>query len=183
MNESQIPVRYARALFESASGQNSVDEAFSDMKLLFETCEQKDFKYVLTLPSLPQSQKSKVMEKLFQGRMSSPSMAMIHLVLRNKRESYLQGIARRFMDLYREAHGIRKASLVTAQPLDETILNKIRDLITRTDGSEVDLAIGVDQDLIGGFVLTVDGLQYDASVATSLRNVKKQLLQSSVQKK
>jgi F-type H+-transporting ATPase subunit delta len=46
----------------------------------------------------------------------------------------------------------------------------------------VELTSSVDGDVIGGFVLTIEDMQYDASVASSLRKMKKQLLQSSIEK-
>jgi len=47
----------------------------------------------------------------------------------------------------------------------------------------VELSTAVDKDVIGGFVLTIEDLQYDASVATSLRKLKKQLLQTGIENK
>ena len=108
---------------------------------------------------------------------------MINLVIKNKREIFLPGIARNFRGLYRKAMGIRSASLVTPQPVDEQALNSIKALITKTYDSDVELTSSVNKEVIGGFVLTVENMQYDASVATSLRKLKKQLLQTSIENK
>ena len=40
------------------------------------------------------------------------------------------------------------------------------------------LTTKVEEDVIGGFILTIENMQYDASVASSLRAVRKQLLQT-----
>ena len=45
------------------------------------------------------------------------------------------------------------------------------------------LSSSVNEDVIGGFVLTIEDMQYDASVASKLRKMKKQLLQTSIEKK
>ena len=48
MNESQISVRYAKALFKSAVEQKILDSVNKDMDLLAETCKLDDFQYMLS---------------------------------------------------------------------------------------------------------------------------------------
>ena len=183
MNESQISVRYAKALFRSASDKQILDKVYEDMELVTQTCRLEDFQYMLTVPSLQPSQKCRLLEAIMKDHISDISLAMINLVIRNKREVYLPGIARNFGDLYRSEKGIRKASLVTAQPVDDAVLKQVKGLIAKAYEAEVELAAAVNKDVIGGFVLTIEDLQYDASVASSLRKMKKQLLQTSIENK
>lgn len=182
MNESQISVRYAKALFRSASEKQVLSRVYKDMDLLSDTCRLNDFQFMLALPVLQASQKIKLVQSIFENYLSDISMAMINLVIVNKREIYLPGIARNFGDLYRKAMGIRKASLVTAQPVDDSAIKGIKQLIAKTYKSDIELTSLVNRDVIGGFVLTIEDRQYDASVATNLRKIKKQLLQTSIDK-
>ena len=184
MNESQISVRYAKALFQSASEQGILDTVFKDMKALTSTCKLEDFQYMLTVPTLQPSQKAKLLRAIFEKQLSKISLSLIDLVVKNKREAYLPGIARYFSDLYREEKGVCTATLVTAQAVDESEMNGIRKLIKKAYDSEVEveLTTAVDGDVIGGFVLTIEDMRYDASVASNLKKLKKQLLQTSIEK-
>jgi F-type H+-transporting ATPase subunit delta len=182
MNESQISVRYAKALFQSASEQQILDEVYKDMEVLTSTCKLEDFQYMLVVPTLQPSQKIKLMGHIFENHFSKISISMINLVIKNKRETYLPGIARYFRDLYRKEKGVRTATLVTAQAVDEVAMNGIRMLIKKAYDSEVELTTSVDGDLIGGFMLTIEDKRYDASVASNLRKLKKQLLQTTIEK-
>ena len=182
MNESQISVRYAKALFQSASEQQLLDDVYKDMEVLTNTCKLDDFKHMLEIPTLQPSQKIKLVGTIFEKYFSKISLSMINLVIKNKREAYLPGIARNFRDLYRQEKGVRTATLVTAQPLDELVINNIHKLIKKAYDSEVELSSSVDGDVIGGFILTIEDKQYDASVASNLRKLKKQLLQTSIEK-
>ena len=182
MNESQISVRYAKALFQSASEQNILDRVYKDMEVLTSTCKLEDFQYMLVVPTLQPSQKVKLLRTIFEKHLSKICLSMIDLVVKNKREAYLPGIARYFRDLYREEKGVRTATLVTAQAVDESEMNGIRKLIKKAYDSEVELTTAVDHDVIGGFVLTIEDMRYDASVASNLKKVKKQLLQTSIEK-
>jgi F-type H+-transporting ATPase subunit delta len=182
MNESQISVRYAKALFQSAAEQQLLDRVHEDMVVLTNTCKLEDFQYMLVVPTLQPSQKIKLVGNIFEKYISKISMSMMNLVIRNKREAYLPGIARNFQELYRREKGVRTAMLVTAQPVGESAMNSIRELIKKAYDSEVELSSSVDGDMIGGFVLTIEDMRYDASVASNLKKLKKQLLQTSIEK-
>ena len=121
-------------------------------------------------------------ESIFAKKLAGISLSMINLVIKNKRETYLPGIARYFSELYRKEKGVCTATLITAQDVDDKALEGIRKLIAKAYDSEVDLSASVDADVIGGFVLTIEDMRYDASVASNLRKLKKQLLQTSIEK-
>ncbi|PID92228.1 MAG: ATP synthase F1 subunit delta [Bacteroidetes bacterium] len=182
MNESQISVRYAKALFQSALESKELDKVYADMELLSQVCKMEDFEAMLVLPSLQPGDKCKITAEIFSKKMTDKSLALIDLVIRNKRELYLTGIARNFIRLYREEKGIRTATLYTAEAVDKGTGEEIKKLIAKLYNSEVELSSEVDAGLIGGFVLTVEDMRYDASVATSLKKMRNQLLQTSTEK-
>ena len=182
MNESQISVRYAKALFQSAAEQKQLDAVYKDMELLSDTCKLEDFHFMITMPSLQVSQKCQMVDAIFKTHLSELSLSMINLVIKNKREVYLPGIARNFSELFRKSKGIRTAKLVTAAPVDDAAIKAIRELIKNAYDSDVDLSSSVDEDVIGGFVLTIEDVRYDASVASSLKLIRKQILQTSIEK-
>lgn len=182
MNESQISVRYAKALFKSASDKGILDTVYKDMELLTETCTLEDFRYMLVIPTLQVSQKRKMVGSILGQHLSEISLSMVNLVIKNKREVFLAGIARNFCDFYRKARGISSATLVTAQPVDEASMQGIKELIKKAYDADVELASVVNDKIIGGFVLTIEDRQYDASVTSNLKKIKKQLLQTSIEK-
>ena len=175
MNESQISVRYAKALFQSASEKNTLDQVNKDMALLADVCNQEEFRYMLVVPTLKPREKLALMDTIFKSKVNETSLSLIKLVVENKREVFLPGIARNFRDLYRKEMKISSASLVTAEQVEESALKSIKELLTKAYDSSVELSTKVDEEVIGGFVLTIENMQYDASVATSLRNFRKQL--------
>lgn len=175
MNESQISVRYAKALFQSASEKKILDEVNSDMALLAEVCTQGEFQYMLVVPTLKPSQKLALMDTIFRSKINETSLSLIKLVVGNKREIFLPAIARNFRDLYRKEMKISSATLLTAEPVEASALNSVKEMLAKAYDSSVELSTKVDEEVIGGFVLTIENMQYDASVASSLRNFRKQL--------
>ena len=166
----------------SASEQNEQDRVYRDMQLVEGACRLNDFQYMLVIPTVQPGQKCSIIGNILEKHISGLSMSLINLVIKNKRETFLPMIARNFMEIYRKEKGIRSASLVTATEVDPEDMRSIGELIAKTYDSEVELKASVNTEVIGGFVLTVEGFQYDASVATGLRKMKKQLLQTSIEK-
>jgi len=101
-------------------------------------------------------------------------------VLENKRESYIAGITRVFNDFYKTEKGITTATLTITSPLKESVKKTIIEAIKKTFTSNVELIEHVNPEIMGGFVLRIDDLQYDASVTTQLNKLKKELLNTNI---
>jgi F-type H+-transporting ATPase subunit delta len=61
-----------------------------------------------------------------------------------------------------------KASVTSAQPLDEATLSKLRESLRKRFGREVDVTTSVDASLIGGAVIDAGDVVIDGSLRTKL---------------
>ena len=98
------------------------------------------------------------------------------LLITNNREAYLKAITRNFQESYRKEAGYKAAELTSAVEIDPATIEQFKSLIRKHFNTEVDLICKVDSELIGGFVLHVEDQQIDASVATKLKKLKRELL-------
>lgn len=176
MNDSKISVRYARALFGSAKEKNVLDQVRSDMNQVLTICDVSEFQYLLITPLIKESQKRDILNQLLKGKVQEISLALLELVFKNGREQFIPAIARNFQELYKEHKGIQSAVLTSAFSLSQGMQEEIRDIIHTSLNAPIELEVKEDDDLIGGFVIRIEDKQYDASVANSLKKVKKQLL-------
>jgi len=176
MNESTISVRYAKALFESAREKNQLDATRKDMLLIQDLCRISEFQFLLRSPMLNESKKCKVIGELLDKKINDLTSGLINLVVHNGRELLLSAIARNFIDLFMKHHRIKPAKLITASPLEKSLQDKIVQIVKETLDTEVELQTMEDKALIGGFIMRIDDQQYDASMATSLKRMKKKLL-------
>jgi len=183
MNESSISVRYAKALFQSAKEKGLMDQVNQDMALLLEVCKHDPFIKMIETPVLNATKKCQLLDRMFEEKISPLTRSLLDLVVKNRRDAYLQGIARYYMELYKKEKGVMSASLVTAHALDKETSEKFRQIIQKAFGSDVEMSTSVKEELIGGFLLTVEDQQYDASVASSLNRMKKHLLKTTIEKK
>ncbi len=179
MNESKISVRYAKALFGLVKEENTLEKHKHDMELLYQCIrEVPELQYVIQSPVIKSSEKIRVFGEIFRESMSPLSLSFIRLVLENRREEGLEGIARYFLTLIRAEQGIRSADLTTAKPVDDALRQSISALIAKKFNTKVDLHEAVDPAIIGGFVLKVGDQQIDASIASKLKRIKRELIHS-----
>jgi len=182
MNTNRITVRYAKALFELALEEKKAAKINNDLHLIGETAKIPDFKRFLENPVIFPSKKQAVFNEIFKSKTDELSLRFFKLLSDNKRETYINSIARNYSEFYRKFYGIKSVQLTTTFKIDDKLRKEVSNIISTEFKTKVELTEQVNKDIIGGFVLTVENLQYDASVATKLSDIKKELLQASTGK-
>jgi len=178
MNINRISVRYAKALFELALENNIAEPVYKDMQLISKVADFEDFRNMLENPVIFPSKKQGIFKLIFDGKIQDLSIRFFSLLTENKREIYLKAIARNFFGFYRKHFGIKSVELVTPFTAGEKLKKEVSTIIAKEFKTIVDLEDKTDEKLIGGFILTVEGMQYDASVASKLKDIKKELFGS-----
>ena len=149
------------------------------MELLYQCIKEiPELQYVIQSPVIKTSEKIMLFKESFRDSFDPLTFSFINLVLENRREEYLTGISRYFLDLLRTNYGIRSADLVTAIPLDDNLRQSVIQLIARKYKAKVELHEQVDNKIIGGFILRVGDQQIDASISSKLTRIKRELINS-----
>ncbi|WP_159522122.1 ATP synthase F1 subunit delta [Sunxiuqinia indica] len=183
MNHSKIAVRYAKAFFSLAKEKKLLDELKIDVSVIAQlTKDSSEFLLLLGSPVIKTSQKVKLLKTIFEKKVNEQTLNFLVLIAENKREAHVPGICRNFMELYRKEQGIKTATITSAISLRKGIISQIQKKLETEFDTKIELGERVNSDLIGGFVLRVDDRQIDASVATQLRKVKENLLQTEINK-
>lgn len=178
MNSGTISMRYVRALFSYALENKAEDTVYTEIKNLSESFAANiNLRATLDNPVLNADDKLKLITAAAGGKVSSIFEKFIRLVLRQRRENHLQTISLSYLDAYRDYKNITIGRLVTAQPMDNATVEKIKQIVQKTKPSAtVELITEVDPEITGGFVLYVDSFRLDASIASQLRRIKDELM-------
>jgi F-type H+-transporting ATPase subunit delta len=99
----------------------------------------------------------------------------LSFLIDQRRTRDLAAIHEDYVRLAEEAAGRVRGEVVSATPLDPAQLARIRAALARRMGRELDLAIRVDPDLLGGLVARVGDLVFDGSLRTQLAQLRAQL--------
>ena len=178
MSDGLIPRRYAKALYKYAVENGDSQEIYELLKKLsFRYTAIDELKRAVLNPKISDEEKGAYMLKLVGGKPGSSLDNFLLMCVRNNRAEYLQKISLAYVDLYREAHEIAHVVITTAAPMPEAEINAIIEIVKRRLGAKtLEIQQQVDPDLIGGFVVKINGLVLDASVKRELNELRLQLL-------
>lgn len=179
MNQSKITVRYAKALFDVAKEKNVLKEIKGDIQGILGVFKSSpELNYLLTSPVYTPAQKRKVLQDTFAKLVDEVTLSFLNMLVDNKREAFLKNIALYFNDLVKKDLGIMQVSIKSAAELSAEAQQVLVKAVKKTYNKEVEIETSIDQNLIGGFVLRIDDKELDASVATSLQKIKRELTES-----
>lgn len=174
MNNGKISIRYAKALLFSAKEAKVEEKVYSEMITLESAFAQiKLLKQAMTNPTLTKEEKIKLINSIFYNKASKLTQDFITLVVENGREEYFYRIALSFQELYRKDKNIVVTHLTTAMELDEPIKKKIVSSVEQEKNSKVELRTEIKPEIIGGYILDVDGKRIDASIIRQLSKLYK----------
>ncbi|WGK65780.1 ATP synthase F1 subunit delta [Croceiramulus getboli] len=176
MSGSRASIRYAKALISLAKERGREAAMLSEMKDIAATLENsKELRLFLGNPIINTSKKGDALKGIF-AKMEE-AQELFHLLAKNNRTDLLASISENYIALSNAEAGIQAATVTTAvaltPELEKEVLAKVKSL---TDCNEVKLHQEVDPDIIGGFILRVGDLQYNASIANKLSNLKRTLV-------
>ena len=173
--QSRAAIRYAKAMYDIANEENSINEVYKDMNFINELSSGSlDFKNLLSNSQINFQDKKKLILSLIK-QSNSLTEKLIDLLIHNKRVKIIGDIATSFIQLYNKHNNIKEATIITASPINNELESKILSMINIKDAKSVNLTNVVNPNIIGGFILRFDGKEYNASVKQNLNNLKTEL--------
>ena len=171
---TRVASRYAKSLLALALEQGEMENAYNDMKLVSETCDSsKDLSLLLQSPIIKPDKKTEILREIFAGRLGKLSLSFIDIIIKKRRENYLEAIAREFQYQYKSHKNILTAIVTSVVGLDDNIRSEIMKIVKDSANAEVELVEKADKDLIGGLILRIGDKQIDASIQRKLINLRR----------
>ena len=173
MAETKVGRRYAQSLMDLAIEKNISGKINDDMLLIADTCaKNRELSLLLKNPIINTDKKDAILKAIFGGKVDAMTNAFMQIITRKGRESNLEEIAVSFTTLFKSIAGIKTAYVTTAFPMDESLRNQIMSLVRNAKGANAELVEQINKDIIGGFILRIGDIQYDASIAKKLQKLK-----------
>ncbi len=171
MKGTRAAQRYAKAILDLAKDQNISELVNNDMETISKTIVASDeLQDVLSNPVIKAEHMKNILLEIFKD-VHAVTLGAFDVLLENNRIALLKWVAQKYTFLYNEMNHIQVATVTTAIPLNaqlETmILNKIKDLT----GNGAKIINKIDSKIIGGFILRINDIQYNASIAANLSNL------------
>ena len=176
---SRAAIRYAKAILNKANENSTQSVVFGDMQSVYNTIENsRELQSVLQSPVIKANDKKEALLKIFSGQ-SETTHSLINILVENQRTSLLGDVAKSYVQLYNDEQGVKVATVITAVPLSSELEAKVMAKVKQLTGSEkVTLKNEIDPSIIGGFILRVGDIQYNASIANQFGNLKREFSKS-----
>ncbi len=177
MSEIKVASRYAKSLIDLSVENNVLALSYNDM-ILFEKVvdETPELEAILKNPIVPLDKKTGILNGIFADKVSKLTIAFFNIVVSKGRSSILFATAKQFIQQYNLLKGIVTADVTSATALSVAAKEEIIAIVKKELGAnEVIVNEKINEKLIGGFILKVGDKQFDASIASGLSKLKKEL--------
>ncbi len=180
MKNLRVSNRYAKALLGLAEENDFSERAFEDMKLVYDSLESsKELQTTLKSPIVRVSKKLNILRAIFESHLHPISMHYLNIITRKRRASLIMGIAFEYLNIHRDQLDVEIVTLITAGDIDDELITRARAIAsTITPRAHIEFNHVHDSSVVGGFILKIGDLLYDASVKRKLLTIKKHLLES-----
>jgi len=180
MANSKVSGRYAKSLMDLAVEKGQLEAVYADARLFIDVAADRNFYLMMKSPIIKADKKIRIFEAIFATKLNELTMAFFRIVITKGREFLLREIMQEVIAQYNALKGITAVKFTSAVAVDDTVLNRVKEMITR-DGQlkTIEWQTAVNENLIGGFVLEFDNKLFDASVLHDLKSVKKQFLENN----
>lgn len=176
---AKLRERYANALLEISREKGSLEIDVEAAVLIRNTLDSAEVRGFIVHPHIPDSEKYKLFNTAFAGRLSWHMSGFLNLMVKKNRERLIVPSLTQFIEIANRQMGKVTAKVVSAAELTKEQARSIHTLLTKQTGMQIELTAAVDPDVIGGFYVLVDGQIFDGTVRTELKTMKERLKRGS----
>ncbi len=175
MSVLTIANRYAKSIFQLALEQNKLEEVKADMELLRSSWEEPSFAQLCQNPLIKANKKKQVFHSLFKGKVQDISLNLLDLLADKSREAIIPYLHTTFTEFYNEHKHIEHVRVISAVPLDATLMEKLKVASGKYFNIEgaINLTSIVDPSIIGGVILDYKDQRVNMSVKQKFEKLKK----------
>jgi len=169
---TELDIRYATALLELAAESDTIGETLEQAVFLCGTLRDSGMMNILVHPHISGAEKTAALRDAFERRITEHLFGFLCLMVDKNREAYIVSVITELVESIRRLQRITTANIVSAVPLKEPQILKLKELLSKKLDKQVEIQTTVDESIIGGFYIRVDGYLIDHTVKTQLRDMK-----------
>ena len=174
MAGERAAIRYAKAVLSLANDKSLAEAVNNDMKLIVTTiAKNQNLNNTLQSPVVRSSVKKSILLSVFKN-INTITKNLIDTLITNKRLNILSDVASKYNQLYNELKGSQTATVQPAVEIPEDLKAIVLAKVIELTGKKVELKNIVDQNILGGFILRVGDIQYNASITNQLKTLRRE---------
>ena len=138
--------------------------------------KNKDFRNFLMNPSISFEDKKKLIEDLAKkAQFNEVLVEALEYIVKSNKSNSLKYIADEFSFEIEKFFATVKGEIITAFPIDEKLVNEIKEKIEKKLGKKVEFETKQDPSIIGGIIVKAGSYILDSSIKTYLQKLEQKL--------
>lgn len=167
---------YARALFEVARAEGTLDEVEDELFRFARSYESSDaLRQALTDEQIPAAKRQAIVEDLLGGKATPTTTQLVSMVVGSGRGRELPAIVDRLVARASSSKHLELAEVRSAVELSDDQKTRLAAALANATGKQVNLKVVVDPSVLGGLVATIGDTVIDGSVRTRIDQLKSRL--------
>lgn len=167
---------YARALFEVARAEGTLDEVEDELFRFARSFESSDaLRQALTDEQIPAARRQAIVEDLLDGKATNTTLQLVSMVVGAGRGRELPSIIDKLVARASSAKNLEVAEVRSAVALTADQETRLAAALANATGKQVNLKVVVDPSVLGGLVATIGDTVIDGSVRTRIDQLKSRL--------
>jgi F-type H+-transporting ATPase subunit delta len=172
--QEHVGAVYAKALLGAATKAGQAVAVIAELDAFVADVLERlpDLEAMLASPRVPVEAKLSLLDKSLSGRMSGTLLTFLKVVCRHQRFDCVRAVSRAARQQLNELEGRIDVQVCTPTPLSGEVRELVTQRLELLLGKRVNLFVRDDESLIGGLVIRVGDMVYDASVANGLKRLR-----------
>ncbi len=172
MKKRIISERYASALLNFAKKKEAAGQVFENLEFIKKMLsENASLRIFLESPHITQEDKMSFIKKAFGDSVTETAMTFLMILVRKYRLKFLGEIIDEYERLYDIERAVQKTDVITAYPLDDTAVARLRTAVESSMKKSIKMCLIVDPDILGGVVIRTPNLIIDGSLRRKLNDL------------
>lgn len=169
----QTDKEYAEALFMLVADYNDINGFTNSLETVKDLIQENpEYTEFLASPAIPLSERLGAIDEAFGDSMPEYIVSFLKILCENGRIRSLIGCIDEFGKFAKAVSNTAEASIVSAVPLSDEQKKAICLKLEKITGKTIDPVYTVDESLIGGIIIEVEGKTFDGSIRNRLKDVK-----------
>lgn len=174
MAGTRAAIRYAKAVLSLATEKQVAEAINTDMVLISKTLKtNQELDQAIKNAVVKSDVKKVILTQVFPD-VNAITLELFKVLDANRRLDLMEAVADKFTELYDIQDGKESATVTTAVAITEEVETKVLAKIKELTNKAVTVKNIVDESILGGFILRVGDIQYNASVVNKLNKLKRE---------
>lgn len=170
---SKISSEYAKALYKLAREGGNEKNYLNTLDMISGLLlENPQYIELLKSAAIPMEERLAVLDSAFSDAVPKNILSFMKILCQNGHIGEILDCCKSYSSIYDRKNSIKEARVISATNLTESERERITEKLEKMSGASVETEFFLDESILGGLIVEIDGKTIDSSIRRHLADVK-----------